>query len=167
MKKNSPPVFQEYAFDPALGVKHFEPTLHVRKYLWEELRFVAPKEDLQDSNRFDYGFQIRRFRTGYKKIPPPWARKNSDIAKLLLAAFPALFTSITQRKRAGKWAQIINLYYKVGWSSGQIAKELNVQRNAVRRMLISMSRVSRGLRANGSGSITSKSRLQYLEGIEL
>ncbi|HTQ97233.1 MAG TPA: hypothetical protein VMH89_10530 [Candidatus Acidoferrum sp.] len=145
-KKNSQPVFQEYAFDPAFR----------GKAAVDELLRVASKEDLEDDRGFLYGFQIKRFRTGYRKNSPRWARAKIDIGKLLLRAFPKLATNASQRRRAGRWAQIINMWYLMGWSESEIAEELGMSVENVRFKLVCIDRVSKGFRANGSGPLSEK-----------
>jgi Putative helix-turn-helix protein, YlxM / p13 like len=133
--------FQEYSFDRELGG---------RKPI-DELLNVFSKEDLQDGRGFMYGFQIKRFRTGYKKDTPEWAKTYGGVQKVLLTAFPRLHTSLNQRRRAARWAQIIYLFYFKDFSESQIAEELNIKIRAVPDVIFRAQRVSRGLRADGTG----------------
>lgn len=134
--------FQEHAFDRGLGG---------RKPI-DELLSIASKEDLQDSHGYMYGFQIKRFRTGYKKDIPDWAKTYAGVQKILLTAFPRLHFCPKQRRGAGRWAQVLYLYYFKGFSQSQIAGEINTNAKIVNNILLRSSLVSKGFRADGGGS---------------
>jgi hypothetical protein len=133
------PRFQDCAFDPDLG----------RKRGIGELRKFFDGAELGGSG-FAQGFQIKRFRTGYKKPMPRWVLTNKGIQKVLLSAFPRLQADANQRKRAGRWAQAINLYYKLNWSAFQVAEELGYKtRDPIDSLVLRMKHVSQGLTVNG------------------
>jgi hypothetical protein len=68
-----------------------------------------------------------------------------------LTAFPKLHVNQNQRKRAGRWAQIIQLYFQLGWTRTEVAAELNVGPGAIKTLTRSITRTSKGLRTDGSG----------------
>jgi hypothetical protein len=123
--------FQEYASDSKLGSctsnKEFQRTVS---------KFGAPK-----------GFQIVEGMPN--REVPKWAYLKKDIQKILLTAFPKLETNPNQRQKAGRWAQIIKLYYLQGASAEEVADQLGETPAVITRLLLSIKRVSKGLTVNG------------------
>ena len=140
MTENQEAHFQDCAFDPELGTSW----LHKRGK--GELRSVIDGRELGPTG---VGFQIKEFRTGYTREVPEWARTNVGIQKVLLTAFPRLQTDKNQRKHAGRWAQVINMYFRQGWSAEEVAEELNQSRASVKMLVLGIDRTSRGLTVNG------------------
>lgn len=130
------PKFQDYAFDHDLAKSN----MHLGK-----LRSALDEAGFSSRS----GFQVKNFRTGYKKETPEWARMKEGIQKILLTAFPKLNMSPSQRRRAGRWAQVINLYYLKGWSVSEVAEELNEDPRVIKRLTMSISRVSKGFTVDG------------------
>lgn len=131
--------FQKYQFDPELSGKHGR----------NELLKVASPEDLEDFRGFLSGFQIKRFRTGYRRNLPEWARSKEGIQRVLLTAFPSFKENPLQRRRAGNWARIITLYYLQNWSESQVAAEIGQSLSRVRHYLSFIDNVARGLTVDG------------------
>lgn len=108
------------------------------------------------------GHQILVARTYQKKKTPLWVNNKEETRKILLRSFPNLILDINRRARAARWARLIQLYWVVGYTHGQIVSELNdgkdglepVTLYAVRSALRSIKRASEGRRANGSGNFT-------------
>lgn len=138
------PHFQDFAFDPDLGTSQ----LHHRG-IGELRAFVDGDELLFPWNGKNSGFQIKHFRTGYDREVPDWARDNKSLQNLLFTAFPRLHTSPSQRRRAGRWAQVINLYFLKGWSVTEVADELNEDPRVIKRLTLSITRTSKGLTVDG------------------
>jgi len=136
------PSFQKYAFDPELGTSW----LHRRGI--GELRTVIDGDELGPHSK-NSGMQIKYFRSGYEKEIPEWARVKENIQGILLTAFPKLHTNVSQRKRAGRWAQVITLYYLQGWSVPEVAEELNEDPRVIMRLTLSISRTAKGLTVDG------------------
>jgi hypothetical protein len=84
---------------------------------------------------------------------PVWAMHDGKIRELLLRSFPKLATNETQRSKAARWARVIQLYYRVGWTRNKIADELGMSLGALTSLLRSIKRASEGRRANGSGQL--------------
>lgn len=82
---------------------------------------------------------------------PEWALNKDKVQELLLKSFPLLKTDSRQRERAGRWAQIIQLYYRAAWTQRQIADEMRISVNLVKRLITSITRAAKGERANGTG----------------
>ena len=101
------------------------------------------------------GHRIVRPRT-YKRDIPKWAMSDTKVRSLLLNAFPKLATSDNQREAAGRWATVIHLYFRIGYTRGQIADELDTTTERVKGVIRSIYRVAEGRRANGTGAKTKK-----------
>jgi hypothetical protein len=132
--------FQDVAFDSTLNRHSAE----------KELLKSFPEEDLSDLRGFLSGFQIKKIRTEERELPD-WARTTKGIQKILLTAFPKLAVNENQRKRAGRWAQVIQLYFRMGWTFDEVAKEMNEKSRTVEMLIRSIVRTSRGERPDGSG----------------
>jgi Sigma-70, region 4 len=125
--------FQNHAFDASLGSAE------------KKKEFSKTIADF-GSNSIK-GFQITQAGVGVEKKVPAWAYLKPQIQKILLTAFPKLQTDSAQRKRAGRWAQVINMYYLQGMTAEEVAEELNETRVAIKRFIVSISRISKGLTA--------------------
>lgn len=125
--------FQDHAFDSSLGSqrrkKEFSKTI---------ADFGLAKVE---------GFQIEEA-TPSQKETPDWVLRG-EIKRILLTAFPKLHTNPSHRRRAGRWAQVITMYYLQGMTAEQVAEELNETRTVIKRLIISISRISKGLTVNG------------------
>lgn len=97
------------------------------------------------------GSQIVNARTYKRLLTPTWVYHDSEIRTVLLRAFPKLATDEKQREAAARWGAVIHLYYKMRYTSSQVAQELGTSTLKIKNVLRSISRVSKGLRANGSG----------------
>jgi len=91
------------------------------------------------------GYQIITIRRP-RKVVPEWANSNRRIQKFLLRSFPLMRMDPAQRTRAGRWARVINLYFKRQWSRGQIAEELNWTYARVDTIIRSIKRAAEGKR---------------------
>lgn len=101
------------------------------------------------------GHQILKIRRPKKKIPD-WVNDNQKIKEMLFRAFPKMISNSNQRKRAGRWARVINLYFKQQWSRGQIAEELDWTYCAVDQAIRGIKRAAEGRRFDGRGMLTGK-----------
>lgn len=82
---------------------------------------------------------------------PEWALDDSKVQTLLLTSFPKLKTDDIQRKRAGRWLQIIHLYYRMGWTQNKIAGEMSIEINLLKYYLTAIKRAAKGLTVDGVG----------------
>ena|ERR1017187_2933189 len=103
-----------------------------------------------DSTYFT-GHRIIKPRHGNRECPI-WATEASQTRRLLLQAFPKLVTDEKQRAKAGRWARVIQLYFRVQLTEGQVAGELNLPTDTVKAIIRSILRVSKGVSANGTGT---------------
>lgn len=85
------------------------------------------------------------------RVAPAWATSDEAVRKILLSAFPKLQTHAGQRERAGRWAEIIHLYFRLKMSSGQIATHTELKRKTVENTIASIRRVAGGRMANNRG----------------
>ena len=99
------------------------------------------------------GHQIinsNRAYAGPRRKKAKWAYDDAAVQKLLLRAFPKLSMDKKHRERAGRWARLIQLYYRSGLSSGAVATEMKISRENVRGLLRSIRRAAAGMPCNGS-----------------
>src|ERR1700676_2995615 len=79
---------------------------------------------------------------------PEWANDDEQVRLLLLKVFPKLETDEKQRARAAKWAQIIHLYFRMGWTSSRIALELKIRDVIIRNIIRDIRRARGGKRSD-------------------
>jgi hypothetical protein len=111
--------------------------------------FKKLRKKLDGSEAFMSGHQIRKIRTREKQIPS-WTLRDKDVQKIILRAFPNMKTNKTARKRAGRWARIIYLYYRSHMTSSQISAELGETINQTKMTLKAIRRVWHGKRADNT-----------------
>jgi len=87
---------------------------------------------------------------------PAWANSNAKIRALLLRSFPKLATNKKQRQGAGRWARIIQMYYRSQMTHGQICTELRSTLPTVASIIRAIDRAVKGKRANGRPRIGRK-----------
>lgn len=109
------------------------------------------KQVLDQSDAFMGSHRIVRPRT-YKRDIPKWTTDNTKVRAVLLNAFPKLATVDNQRDAAARWATVIHLYFRMGYTRGQIAEELCTTTERVKNVIRSIYRVAAGRRANGTGN---------------
>ena len=61
-------------------------------------------------------------------------------------------------ERAGRWARIIHLFFRMGETCGQVATELELPYKRVDNLIWNIRKAAYGLRADGSGPRTKKGR---------
>jgi hypothetical protein len=99
------------------------------------------------------GYQILKIRRPRKKVPD-WVNDEDFIRALLLKSFPGMFEKTRERARAARWVRIIYLYFRLGWSRGQIAEEFQETYSSVDSAIRGILRVARGTRCDGRGKLT-------------
>lgn len=92
------------------------------------------------------GHQILKIRRTRKKTPS-WVYNKTEIRKFLVRAFPKMGDP-DQRKRAGRWVRIAQLYFNQNWGRGQIAAELHLTYNQVNSIIRSLKRAAAGQSCN-------------------
>jgi hypothetical protein len=109
---------------------------------------------LQSQVSFDepFSYGVVKART-YKRGVPAWAFNDKKVRALILRAFPKMASSPTHKAGAGRWGAVIHLYFRMGYTRSQIAEELGSSTQKVHGVIRSILRVSKGLRADGSGRL--------------
>jgi len=79
---------------------------------------------------------------------PEWANNDKQVRSLLLKVFPKLETDEKQRARATKWAQVMYLYFRIGWPSSRIVLELKITDVYFWNLLRRIRRVAKGKRSD-------------------
>jgi hypothetical protein len=111
--------------------------------------FQQLRKILDGNDGFMTGSRIGNLRHQRKRPIPDWTRDNRKIKAILLDLFPKLQTDVKQRARAAKWARVIHLYFRLGYTYRQVAEELEITLSASRGLIWSINLVSRGRQANG------------------
>ena len=97
------------------------------------------------------GHQIAKIREREHRALPECFESDEKIQELLIKVFPKLKTDSKQRKRAGRWAVVIQMYYRSGLSREHVAAELGVTPNVIHCTLKGIRRVLAGRRADNTG----------------
>ena len=103
------------------------------------------------------GHQIIKMRRGNHEIPE-WVKDAEKFRKILLRSFPKMATNKRQRAGAGRWVRLVYLYYNLNMTTGQVAVEMKMSIPSVKFTLVCIRRVSKGIRANGTGKIGERPR---------
>lgn len=109
----------------------------------EDLKQLRKKMDGNDPF-LSGGHQIIKVRKR-EKVIPLWALSDTLTRKFLIEVFPNLKTSEKQRKKAGRWARAIHLYYRLGMPHNQVAEEMPIGYGALRSLLRNIRRAANGL----------------------
>jgi hypothetical protein len=102
--------------------------------------FMSAGHQIINSNRAYAGPRRKKAR---------WAYRDESVQQLLLRAFPKLATDKKHRERAGRWARVIQLYYRYGLSYGAVAAEMKTSTKYVRTLLRNIRRAAAGAPCNG------------------
>lgn len=97
----------------------------------------------------------------YKRTTPAWAKNDRFIQQLLQRSFPKLANNDNQREAAGRWAAVIHLYFRIGYTRSQIAEELDSTEERIKGVIRSIYRAAQGKRADGSGIRTRTMPLKH------
>ena len=100
------------------------------------------------NNSFITGHQVvRTLNAGLKRETPDWAVNDKQIRELLLRSFPKLAIDSKQRKYAGRWMIVIQLYFRLKKSRREVAEEMSVSENVVRKLVQHIKWAAAGQRA--------------------
>ena len=108
---------------------------------------------LDRNELFQKGYLIRGAPKGsWKKRTeniPAWALNNKTVKELLLMVFPKMSSDRRQRDRAGRWARVIQIYFRAARPASETAHTLGISQKAVYDTVLRIRRAARGLRTTG------------------
>jgi hypothetical protein len=104
---------------------------------------------LDRKDNFQTGHGRRGGPTLRMRKMPEWMNNEKNIHALLIRVFPKLRTDERQRRSAARWAGLIRLYFKSGWSARSVAEELNITEKMVYDTAQRITRAGAGLRTTG------------------
>jgi DNA-binding NarL/FixJ family response regulator len=87
----------------------------------------------------------------YTRIIPEWVKSREKASEVILRAFPKAKSDPAQRASAARWAVVIHLYFRMGYTRSQIAEEIGTTTEKIKGVIRSIYRVSEGRRADGRG----------------
>jgi hypothetical protein len=111
---------------------------------WDKLR-----GKIDGSDGFMGGHQITKIRSMEREVPE-WSLNDSEVQRILLLAFPKLQTRPRQRARAGMYARIIHLYWRMKLPQTIVAREMGISEMLLRRKIQTVARLARGLDNKGA-----------------
>jgi hypothetical protein len=82
-----------------------------------------------------------------------WVFLDSEVQKAILRSFPDWRKNSRHRKAAGRWARLIQLYYRMEMPIQLVAKEMGLTKNAAKMLLKGIRRVSSGQRFDNRGPL--------------
>jgi hypothetical protein len=113
------------------------------------------RRSFESNDSFITGHQVKRIRSLHdgRKVPD-WSTNDEAVRNLLLRSFPKLAINELQRKRAGRWMRVIQLYFRSKKSRRETADEMGESENVVRMLVRSIKLAQKGWRTNGTGKRT-------------
>lgn len=128
----------------------------------EESKEKRMNKDFKGLRNFfdgDDPFMVAPLTTNIRKYPkkiPDWMYDEQKIQNFLLGVFPKLKTSRAQLTRASRWYQVIQLYFRQGFTARQTAAEMNegwsrdiTTPTKVKQTALRITRVGQGWRSDG------------------
>ena len=117
---------------------------------WKQLRklgiFAGSDAFMQGGHQI---INSNRANAGPARKNSEWAKSDKIVQNLLFNIFPKLAKNENQRKRAGKWLRIIQLYHRSGFSAGDVAAEMKITRTSVKGILRHIRLALKGLPLDG------------------
>jgi hypothetical protein len=101
------------------------------------------------------GHQIIKMRRGNRVIPD-WAKNNKKMQAMLNRSFLELRTNPKQRARAARWATVIQLYFRMQMTRGQVAAQMGLDQGVVKRLIDNIHLASKGLKSGGKGPYSNR-----------
>lgn len=126
---------------------------HHRPSKGQNLDLEQLRGKIDGADQFMEGHQITKART-VERVIPEWVFNDLLVQQVLFRSFPRLYTNARQRRQAGRWARIIYLHYRMKLPRQIVAREMSMTDSALESATRSITRASKGLRANGSGKFS-------------
>jgi hypothetical protein len=107
------------------------------------------------SDHFMSGHQIinrNRSLAGPRRKNSEWALDDTEVRRILKRSFPKLATNEKQRERAGRWATVIQLYFRKGLTLSDVAVDLKMTPKNTGKLIRRIQLAQRGLRTDESGA---------------
>lgn len=95
---------------------------------------------------------------------PQWTKTDAGIRRLLLKVFPKLKSDPKQRQLASRWARVIHLYFRMGYTYAQISEEMNLRSPSEKRPYSIIENVIRHIKWAQEGRSTNGSGLRRKRG---
>jgi hypothetical protein len=114
--------------------------------------FAELRGKIDGNDQFMRGHQIIKIRHISRDIPE-WTKTDEGIQQVILRSFPKMNSDSRQRNRAGRWALIIHLYFRMQESRTFIAEEMGLKPNTVNTLINNIKRAGAGRRADGRGML--------------
>lgn len=108
--------------------------------------FKALRQKVDGSDMFMEGHQIKKVRTEERETPE-WAMNDKALEAIILRAYPKAKT--TQARKAGFSIRVAYLYYRMGMTYSQVAKEMGVSQNRVSMTLRGLNYTVQGRSKDG------------------
>jgi hypothetical protein len=83
--------------------------------------------------------------------PPKWTLTDAGIRTVIRRAFPNFETNEHQRAMAARWARIIYLYFRAGYTYSQVAEEMNLQSVSSNRPYCKVETIIRSIHRVAAG----------------
>jgi hypothetical protein len=93
------------------------------------------------------GHQILRPRVLRQSDRNPELTDNREVREILARTFPNLRKGRAAEKRAARWMGVIQMYFRMCMTSGQVADEMRIKRKTVENTVASIRRVVKKHRA--------------------
>jgi hypothetical protein len=89
---------------------------------------------------------------------PVWTKTDTGIQQVLLRAFPKLIENPAQREKAARWARVIYLYYRMGYTFSQVAEEMSIHSPSEKRPYRAIERLIERIKRVGEGKETHRGK---------
>ena len=107
------------------------------------------------------GFQMAYEACPYDTFIPDWAKTDDGIQKIIRTVFPKFETNENQNFRAGKWAAVAYLFWRVQFTDKDIAEELGIPLQEVIEIIRRIRRVAVGKTTGGYERLKAKKRSTF------
>jgi hypothetical protein len=111
-------------------------------------KMTALRKKVDGNDRFMDAHQIMKISTKEREVPE-WALNDGEVQRILLVLFPSWKTHSRQRKRAGIYARIIHLYWRMKLPETVVTREMGISKILLDRKIQTLTRTAKGLNNRG------------------